>query len=146
MALIVQKFGGTSVADAGKIRAAAERAVAAQRAGNQVVMVVSARGKKTDELVRMASELTATPPAREMDMLLSTGEQESVALMAMAIHALGESPSRITARRRDATWSEPVGEPTNTREVGRSERFAGAKKCGGLAVASRPRSQSEAAK
>ena len=77
MALIVQKFGGTSVADATKIRAAAARAVAAKRAGNQVVMVVSARGHKTDELVVLAGEVSATPSPREMDMLLATGEQES---------------------------------------------------------------------
>ncbi len=73
MALIVQKFGGTSVADATKIRAAAARAVAAKRAGNQVVMVVSARGHKTDELIELAAEVSATPSPREMDMLLATG-------------------------------------------------------------------------
>ncbi|HEX4071850.1 MAG TPA: aspartate kinase, partial [Planctomycetaceae bacterium] len=96
MALIVQKFGGTSVADATKIRAAAARAVAAKRAGNQVVMVVSARGHKTDELIELAAEVSATPPAREMDMLLATGEQESVALMAMAIQGQGESAVSLT--------------------------------------------------
>ncbi|MAG92552.1 MAG: aspartate kinase [Planctomycetaceae bacterium] len=96
MALIVQKFGGTSVADSTKIVAAATRAVEAQRAGNQVVMVVSARGKKTDELVSLAAEITENPPAREMDMLLSTGEQESTALMAMAIHELGEHAVSMT--------------------------------------------------
>ena len=73
MSLIVQKFGGTSVADAGKIQAAARRAVSTQRAGHQVVMVVSARGKKTDELIALAAEITPNPPPREMDMLLSTG-------------------------------------------------------------------------
>ncbi|MBM82693.1 MAG: aspartate kinase [Planctomycetaceae bacterium] len=96
MALIVQKFGGTSVADAEKIKAAARRAVEAHRAGNQVVMVVSARGKKTDELVALAAEMTDDPPAREMDMLLSTGEQESVALMAMAVRELGEVGISLT--------------------------------------------------
>lgn len=96
MSLIVQKFGGTSVANADKIRAAAGRAVAARRAGHDVVMVVSARGKKTDELVSLAAEVTPDPPPREMDMLLSTGEQEAVALMAMAIHALGERPVSLT--------------------------------------------------
>jgi aspartate kinase len=96
VALIVQKFGGTSVADATKIRAAAARAVAAKRAGNQVVMVVSARGHKTDELIELAAEVSATPPAREMDMLLATGEQESVALMAMAIQDQGESAVSLT--------------------------------------------------
>ncbi len=89
MSVIVQKFGGTSVADATKIRAAAERAVQRMREGHQVLVVVSARGKKTDELVALAREITDTPPPREMDMLLSTGEQESVALTAMAVQTLG---------------------------------------------------------
>ncbi|QDU44381.1 Aspartokinase [Symmachiella dynata] len=96
MLLVVQKFGGTSVADADKIKAAAARAVKAKRLGHQVVMVVSARGKKTDELVGLAAEITETPPAREMDMLLSTGEQESVALMAMAVQTLGEEAISLT--------------------------------------------------
>lgn len=96
MSVIVQKFGGTSVADAGKVVAAAKRAVAAKRAGHQVVMVVSARGKKTDELVALAAEISDSPPAREMDMLLSTGEQESVALMAMALQELGEQAISLT--------------------------------------------------
>jgi aspartate kinase len=96
VSVVVQKFGGTSVADAEKIRRAAARAVEAKRAGNQVVMVVSARGKKTDELVHLASEISAKPRPREMDMLLSTGEQESVALMAMAVHELGEEAISLT--------------------------------------------------
>ncbi len=96
MLLVVQKFGGTSVADADKIKAAAARAVKAKRLGHQVVMVVSARGKKTDELVGLAAEITDEPPAREMDMLLSTGEQESVALMAMAVQTLGEQAISLT--------------------------------------------------
>ena len=96
MSLIVQKFGGTSVADAQKIKAAAARAVATKRDGHQVVMVVSARGKKTDELVQLAAEISDDPPPREMDMLLATGEQESVALMAMAVRALGEPAVSMT--------------------------------------------------
>ncbi|MGE3315067.1 MAG: aspartate kinase [Planctomycetaceae bacterium] len=96
MSLIVQKFGGTSVADAARIRHAAGRAVAAKRAGHQVVMVVSARGHKTDELITLASEVSGAPPAREMDMLLATGEQESVALMSMAIQDLGEKAVSLT--------------------------------------------------
>jgi aspartate kinase len=96
VALIVQKFGGTSVADAAKIKAAAARAVAAKRAGHQVVMVVSARGHKTDELIQLAAEVTATPSPREMDMLLATGEQESVALMAIAIQDQGEPAVSLT--------------------------------------------------
>ena len=96
MSIVVMKFGGTSVADATKVRNAAKRAVEAKRDGKQVVMVVSARGKKTDELVRLAQEITDTPTPREMDMLLSTGEQESVALMAMAVHELGENAISFT--------------------------------------------------
>lgn len=96
MGLIVQKFGGTSVATAEKIRAAAERAIMTKAEGHDVVMVVSARGKKTDELLTLAAELTDRPPTREMDMLLSTGEQESVALMSMAIQELGEQAISLT--------------------------------------------------
>ena len=96
MSLIVQKFGGTSVADTAKIQAAARRAVMASRHGHQVVMVVSARGKKTDELIALATEITDSPSPREMDMLLSTGEQESVALMAMAVRELGAEAVSLT--------------------------------------------------
>ena len=96
MSLIVQKFGGTSVADAEKIRAAARRALRAQSQGNQVVMVVSAMGKNTDTLVDLAGQVCEKPSAREMDMLLSTGEQVSVALMAMAIHDLGGKAVSLT--------------------------------------------------
>src|SRR3989304_323166 len=96
MSLIVQKFGGTSVANAEKILAAARRAIRAHQDGNQVVMVVSAMGKQTDVLVDLAKQLCGDPPAREMDMLLATGEQVSVALMAMAIHALGHQAVSLT--------------------------------------------------
>jgi aspartate kinase len=87
--LLVQKFGGTSVADSDKILAAARRAIRAHQDGMQVLVVVSARGHTTDELIALAKEISERPPAREMDMLLSTGEQVSVALMAMAIQGLG---------------------------------------------------------
>ncbi len=89
MPLLVQKFGGTSLADSGKILAAARRAIQAHTRGDQVLVVVSARGHTTDELIALAKEITENPPAREMDMLLATGEQVSVALMAMAIGSLG---------------------------------------------------------
>jgi len=89
LALLVQKFGGTSVADSAKILAAARRAISAHERGEKVLVVVSARGHTTDELIALAREIHGRPPAREMDMLLSTGEQVSVALMAMAIHAQG---------------------------------------------------------
>src|SRR3990172_8041456 len=96
MSIIVQKFGGTSVADSEKILAAARRAIRAQKEGKQVVVVVSAMGKNTDVLVDLARQITEEPPAREMDMLLSTGEQVSVALMAMAIHSLGHKAISLT--------------------------------------------------
>jgi aspartate kinase len=89
VSLLVQKFGGTSVADANRIQLAASKAIRAHRNGNGVVVVVSARGHTTDELIAAAAQLSAHPPAREMDMLLSTGEQVSVALMAIAIQAFG---------------------------------------------------------
>src|SRR3954466_5841054 len=86
---VVMKFGGTSVADAERIKRAAERIAARAEQGNRVVAVLSARGKTTDELIRMANELSARPDPREMDMLLSTGERISCALAAMVLKDLG---------------------------------------------------------
>ncbi len=94
--LVVQKFGGSSVATAQRIIAAARRAIRAKQAGNQVIVVVSARGDTTDELISLAREISDQPPAREMDMLLSTGEQISIALMAMAIQSLGQPAISFT--------------------------------------------------
>jgi aspartate kinase len=123
VALIVQKFGGTSVADATKIKAAASRAVAAKRAGNQVVMVVSARGHKTDELIDLAAKITATPSPREMDMLLATGEQESVALMAIAIQDLGEPAVSLTGGQigivTDSTYTKARIRKIDTKRIRR---------------------------
>ncbi|MBR0192717.1 MAG: aspartate kinase [Thermoguttaceae bacterium] len=96
MSIIVQKFGGTSVADSNKILAAARKAIRAQEEGHQVVMVVSAMGKNTDKLIALAKEIEENPPAREMDMLLSTGEQVSVALVAIAIQHLGYKAVSMT--------------------------------------------------
>ncbi len=96
MPLVVQKFGGSSVATAERIIRAARRAIRAKQGGNQVIVVVSARGDTTDELIDLAKEITDHPPAREMDMLLSTGEQISIALMAMAIQSLGERAISFT--------------------------------------------------
>ncbi len=87
--IVVMKFGGTSVAGAEEIKRAARRIVAAREAGSRVVAVLSARGKTTDELVAQALEISARPVAREMDMLLSTGERISCAL----------------ARWRSTTWA-----------------------------------------
>src|SRR5437016_5062318 len=95
MALIVQKYGGSSVADAERIHRAARRAIAAKESGNQVAVVVSAMGQTTDELIELARRVCSfggcdkVPPKREMDQLLATGEQVTIALMAMAIHAQG---------------------------------------------------------
>ena len=90
------KFGGTSVAGAEQIKRAAGRIVAAREAGNRVVAVLSARGKTTDELVAQAQEISERPVAREMDMLLSTGERISCALCAMAIHDMGHEAISLT--------------------------------------------------
>ncbi len=94
--IVVMKFGGTSVAGAEQIKRAAARIVAAREAGNRVVAVLSARGKTTDELVEAAYEISDRPVAREMDMLLSTGERVSCALCAMAIADMGHEAISLT--------------------------------------------------
>ncbi|MGN6166853.1 MAG: aspartate kinase [Solirubrobacteraceae bacterium] len=94
--LIVMKFGGTSVADAERIKRAARRVVEKREQGHEVVAVLSARGKTTDELIAMAEEVSVDPDPREMDMLLSTGERISCALCAMAIHDLGHRAISLT--------------------------------------------------
>ncbi|HEY7117694.1 MAG TPA: hypothetical protein VH475_13985, partial [Tepidisphaeraceae bacterium] len=102
MGLIVQKFGGTSVADAQRIHRAARRAIDAKHRGNQVVVVVSAMGDTTDDLIDLAKQVCTyegketSPPKREMDQLLVTGEQVTIALMAMAIHAQGHEAISFT--------------------------------------------------
>ncbi len=97
MPLIVQKFGGTSLADAQKIHRAARRAIRAKLDGQRVVLVVSAMGKSTDELLSLSRAVSHSPPKRELDMLLTTGEQVSIALMAMAIDAAGHEAISLTA-------------------------------------------------
>jgi len=89
VALIVQKYGGTSVADPDRMRAVAENVQITRRHGNDVVVVVSAMGKSTDNLISLASQVSATRPGREMDMLLTTGERVSAALLTMALADLG---------------------------------------------------------
>ncbi len=96
MAIIVQKFGGTSVADAEKIRKAAQKAAKAHDQGNQVVIVASARGKQTDQLIADAMELNPNPPERELDQLVSTGEQQTVSLLAMALETMGYDAISLT--------------------------------------------------
>ncbi|MBI4343696.1 MAG: aspartate kinase [Candidatus Omnitrophica bacterium] len=94
--LIVQKFGGSSVANPERIKRVAERVIATKRRGNDVVVVVSALGDTTDALIDLASQITQQPSERELDMLMATGEQVSVALLAMAIHELGEDAVSFT--------------------------------------------------
>jgi aspartate kinase len=96
MSLIVQKFGGTSVADAERIQAVARRVVATREAGHDVVVVVSAMGDTTDELRALAGQISPAPPPRELDMLLTAGERISMALVAMAIHQLGHQAVSFT--------------------------------------------------
>ena len=96
MAIIVQKFGGTSVADAKKIRHAASRVIKAVKNSYKVVVVASARGKQTDQLIADALELNPNPPKREMDQLMSTGEIQSVSLFAMALEAEGYNAISFT--------------------------------------------------
>jgi len=96
VALVVQKYGGTSVADPARIKAVAEHIVATRRADAEVVVVVSAMGKTTDDLERLAHEVSAAPAAREMDMLLTAGERISIALLCMAIIDAGEHAVSFT--------------------------------------------------
>ncbi|GAA2442776.1 aspartate kinase [Actinomadura vinacea] len=96
MALVVQKYGGSSVADAERIKAVAQRIVANKKAGNDVVVVVSAMGDTTDDLIDKAKQVSPLPPVRELDMLLTAGERISMALLAMAIANLGHEARSFT--------------------------------------------------
>lgn len=96
MALVVQKYGGTSVGSVERIKAVAQRIHKTVQQGNRLVVVVSAMGKTTDTLVRLAQEVSANPCKREMDMLLSTGEQVTIALLSMALQELGQSATSLT--------------------------------------------------
>ncbi|MDR1522820.1 MAG: aspartate kinase [Endomicrobium sp.] len=96
MALVVMKFGGSSVADATKIKLVASRVIEKKKAGNKVVVVVSAPGDTTDDLLSMAENITSNPPERELDMLLATGEMISISLLAMAINSMGQKAISLT--------------------------------------------------
>ncbi|WP_214411461.1 aspartate kinase [Sphaerisporangium fuscum] len=96
MALVVQKYGGSSVADASRIKQVAQRIVATKKAGNDVVVIVSAMGDTTDELLDLAQQVSPLPPGRELDMLLTAGERISMALLAMAIANLGHEARSFT--------------------------------------------------
>ncbi|HEY7934054.1 MAG TPA: aspartate kinase, partial [Solirubrobacteraceae bacterium] len=105
-AILVMKFGGTSVADAERIKRAAQRIVERREAGYRVLAVLSARGKTTDELIAMAEEVSPAPDPREMDMLLSTGERISCALCAMAINDLGHRAISLTGSQAGIVTDE----------------------------------------
>jgi len=96
VSLIVQKYGGSSVKNAERVRKVAERVARARRKGHSLVVVVSAMGDTTDELIELVGQITRNPSRREMDMLLATGEQTSVALLAMALHELGTEAISFT--------------------------------------------------
>ena len=96
MALLVQKFGGTSVADAERMREVADHVARTRRHGDQVVLVVSAMGKETDDLLRLAAEVSQIRPGREMDMLVTAGERKAMALVCMALHDIGVEAESFT--------------------------------------------------
>ena len=105
--LTVMKFGGSSVADLEHIRNVANRCIAKQREGSQVVVVLSAMGKTTDNLIATAKQITEQPSRRELDMLLTTGEQVSVSLMAMTLISMGVSAVSLNA------WQVPMHTTSN---------------------------------
>lgn len=96
MGIIVQKYGGTSVGNIERIQKVAERVAKTKAAGHQCVVVVSAMGKQTDELIHLASQITSNPSPREMDMLLTTGEQVTISLLSMALQEIGCSARSLT--------------------------------------------------
>lgn len=106
MALIVQKYGGTSVGNPERILNVARRAIATQEAGNQLVVVVSAMSGVTDSLIKLAKDVSATPCEREMDVLLATGEQTTIALTAMAINGLGKKAVSLTGAQAGIITSD----------------------------------------
>ena len=124
MPTIVQKFGGTSVSDAARIRRAAERVADARNLGFDVVVVASAMGSTTDDLIALADQVSASPDRRELDMLMATGEQASVALLAMALRELGCPASSLTGGQAGIRTDGVHGRARITRiECGRLERL-----------------------
>ena len=118
--LIVQKYGGSSVANTERIKNVAQRIVDTYNKGNQMVIILSAQGDTTDELLAKVAEITTNPSKREIDMLLATGEQQSVALMSMAIHELGQHAVSLNAQQvgiaASATYSNArIQKNENTR-------------------------------
>lgn len=109
MALVVQKYGGSSVADADCVKRVAQRIVATKKAGNDVVVVVSAMGDTTDELIDLAEQISPLPPGRELDMLLTAGERISMALLAMAIANLGHEARSFTGSQAGVITDDAHG-------------------------------------
>ena len=109
MGLVVQKYGGTSVGSVERIQAVAQRVIQTIALGHQVVVVVSAMGKTTDGLVSLAKEITPEPDRREMDMLLATGEQVSIALVTMALHALHQPARSMTGAQAGVVTEQHHG-------------------------------------
>ena len=107
--LVVQKFGGSSVGDAARIRRVAQRIARAREAGADLVVVVSAMGDTTDELLQLAAAITDDPNPRELDMLLATGEHQSATLLSMALHALGVGAISLTGAQAGITTDEAHG-------------------------------------
>ncbi|MGE3289679.1 MAG: aspartate kinase [Pseudonocardia sp.] len=110
MALVVQKYGGSSVQDADRIKKVAERIVRTHKEGNDVVVVVSAMGDTTDELLDLAEQVSPAPPPRELDMLLTAGERISNALVAMAVHALGVEARSFTGSQAGMVTTSKHGD------------------------------------
>ena len=109
MALIVQKYGGTSVGDVDRIKNVARRVKDTRDAGNQVIVVVSARSGVTNDLIARARALNPMPDEREMDMLLTVGEQETIALTAMALHAIGVPAVSRTGAQAGIAYHQHFG-------------------------------------
>ena len=122
MALVVQKFGGTSVADADRIRNVARRVVDTARDGNQVVVIVSAMGQSTDELIELAHRVSDSPAPRELDMLLTAGERISMSLLAMAIKDLGAEAISLTGSQAGILTDSSHGEARITQIRGNRVR------------------------
>src|SRR5262245_59224633 len=119
--IVVQKYGGSSVADLPRLERVAERVVRTAREGKRVCVVVSAMGKTTDELIALARQITEAPPRRELDMLLSTGERIAMALLAMAIAGPAGSRAQLAAARASPTTPHH-GLNAALPETGRLER------------------------
>ena len=132
MALVVQKYGGSSVSDIEAVRRVARRVVATREAGNTVVVVVSAMGDTTDDLLDMAGALTEAPPAREMDILLSAGERISMALLAMAVGELGVPAHAYTGAQAGVLTDSKYGRASIVGVL--PERIARAIQTGAVAI------------